>query len=199
MANRNRGDSNLVQHFTKLLTSQNLSLYRQDFYNREETDCTMCNAVTPDDLPNTAAKADSDSVFFLVVHPRHTWALYAKHSKNSMPYSTCPARWEAVLKWACLCNLVNDILRYATHNTQVEYKNKACDPTCIFDSKGTSPMENSAPLKLSVRQTYIPLSTEPPTDQSQAFCRYTCIQGKRNYAGLALIVAFYYPLLEHSK
>ncbi len=149
------------------------------------------NAVTPDDLPNTAAKADSDSVFFLVVHPRHTWALYAKHSKNSMPYSTCPATQEALLKWACLSNLVNDVLRYAAHNTQVEYKNKACDPTCIFDSKGTSPMENSAPLKLSVRQTYIPLSTEPPTDKSQVFCRYTCVQGKRNYAGLALIVAFY--------
>jgi hypothetical protein len=32
----------------------------------------MGNAVTPDDLPNTAAKADSDLVFFLVVHPRHT-------------------------------------------------------------------------------------------------------------------------------
>lgn len=46
MANRNWGDSDLVQHFTKLLTSQNLSLYRQDFYNREETDCTnvqCCN------------------------------------------------------------------------------------------------------------------------------------------------------------
>jgi hypothetical protein len=65
----------------------------------------MGNAVTPDDLPNTAAKADSDSVFFLVVHPRHTWALYAKHSKNNMPYSTCPATREALLKWACLSNL----------------------------------------------------------------------------------------------
>lgn len=88
----------------------------------------MGNAVTPDDLPNTAAKADSDLVFFLVVHPRHTWALYAKHSKNSMPYSTCPATQEALLKWACLSNLVNEVLRYAAHNTQVEYKKQGLWP-----------------------------------------------------------------------